>query len=80
LGRKATLENLLSAKLIKVIKKLPCIIPITLLIFIVPIKAAFPVELSHDIMVIARHGTLENTPENTIVAFENGSRYWYKGT
>jgi len=79
LGRKATLENLLSAKLIKVIKKLPCIIPITLLIFIVPIKAAFPVELSHDIMVIARHGTLENTPENTIVAFETAADIGIRG-
>jgi len=62
-----------------VIKKLPCIIPITLLIFIVPIKAAFPVELSHDIMVIARHGTLENTPENTIVAFENAADIGIRG-
>ena len=79
MGRKATLENLLSAKLIKVIKKLPCIIPITLLIFIVPIKAAFPVELSHDIMVIARHGTLENTPENTIVAFETAADIGIRG-
>jgi HEAT repeat protein/glycerophosphoryl diester phosphodiesterase len=63
----------------KVINKLACIIPITLLIFIVPIRAAFPVELSHDIMIIARHGTLENTPENTIVAFEKTADIGIRG-
>jgi len=70
LGRKTTLENLLRAQGIKVINKLSCIIPITLLIFIVSINIVFPEEVSHEIMIIARNGTLENTPENTIVAFE----------
>jgi len=63
----------------KVINKLPCIISITLLIFIVPIKVALPVEIAHDIMVIARHGTLENTPENTIVAFEKAADIGVRG-
>ena len=63
----------------KVLNKLPCIIPITLLVFIVPIKVALPVEIAHDIMVIARHGTLENTPENTIVAFEKAADIGVRG-
>ncbi len=63
----------------KVINKLPCIIPITLLIFIVFIRVAFTVELSHDIMVIARHGTLEGTPENTIAAFERTADIGIRG-
>ena len=79
MGRKATLENLLRAKAMKAINKLPCIIPITLLIFIVLIRVAFPAELSHDIMIIARHGSLENTPENTIVAFERTADIGIRG-
>ncbi|MCR4290013.1 MAG: HEAT repeat domain-containing protein [Candidatus Scalindua sp.] len=63
----------------KIINKLPCIIPITLLIFTVHIKVALPVEIAHDIMVIARHGTLENTPENTIVAFEKAADIGVRG-
>lgn len=79
MGRKTTLENLLREKAIKVINKLPCIILITLLIFIVPIRAAFPVELSRDIVIIARHGSLEHTPENTIAAFEKTADIGIRG-
>ena len=63
----------------KVINKLPCIIPITLLIFIVPLRVAIPVELSHDIVIIARHGSLEDTPENTIAAFEKTADIGIRG-
>jgi len=63
----------------KVINKLPCIIPITLLIFISSIKVVFPEEISHEIMIVARHGTLENTPENTIVAFERTADIGIRG-
>jgi len=79
LGRKTTLENLLRAQVVKVINKLSCIIPITLLIFVLPINIVFPEEVSHDIMIIARHGTLENTPENTIVAFERTANIGIRG-
>jgi glycerophosphoryl diester phosphodiesterase len=79
LGRKTTLENLLRAKAMKVVNKLSCIIPITLLIFITSIKVVFPVEVSHDIMIIARHGTLETTPENTIIAFEKSADIGVRG-
>ena len=79
MGRKTTLENLLRAQVVKVINKLSCIIPITLLIFILPINIVFPEEVSHDIMIIARHGTLENTPENTIVAFERTANIGIRG-
>ncbi len=63
----------------KVINKLSCIIPITLLIIISSIKVVFPVEVSHDIMIVARHGTLETTPENTIVAFEKSADIGIRG-
>ena len=79
MGRKATLENLLKAKGITVINKLSCIIPITLLIFIVPINIVFPEEVSSEIMIVAQHGTLENTPENTIVAFERTADIGIRG-
>ncbi len=79
MGRKTTLENLLRAQGIKVINKLSCIIPITLLIFIVPINIVFPEEVSHEIMIVAQHGTLENTPENTIVAFERTADIGIRG-
>ena len=79
MGRKTTLENLLRAQVVKVINKLSCIIPITLLIFVLPINIVFPEEVSHDIMIIARHGTLENTPENTIVAFERTANIGIRG-
>lgn len=79
MGRKTTLENLLRAQVVKVINKLSCIIPITLLIFVLPINVVFPEEVSHDIMIIARHGTLENTPENTIVAFERTANIGIRG-
>jgi len=51
-------------------KKLFYIISLILIIFILPSQAAFPIELSKDITVIARHGSLEDTPENTFAAFE----------
>ncbi len=51
-------------------KKLYYIIPLILTIFILPSQAAFPIELSKDIIVMARHGSLEDTPENTFAAFE----------
>jgi glycerophosphoryl diester phosphodiesterase len=79
LGRKTTLENLLTVKWLKVIDKLSCIIPITLLIIILSTNVVFPEEVSHDIMIIARHGTLENTPENTIVAFERTANIGVRG-
>lgn len=73
MGRKATLENLLKYS------KLPCIIFITLLIFIIPARVVIPIELSHDIIIIAQHGSLEDTPENTIVAFEKTADIGIKG-
>ena len=63
----------------KVINKLPCIILITILTYIVLIRVTFPVELSHEIMIIARHGSLEDTPENTIVAFEKAADIGIRG-
>jgi glycerophosphoryl diester phosphodiesterase len=63
----------------KVINKLPCVIPITILIFIVLTRVAIPVELSHDIIIIARHGSLENTPENTMIAFEKTADIGIRG-
>ena len=63
----------------KVIYKLPYIIPIITLIFIVPVSVAIPVELSHDIVIIARHGSLEDTPENTIAAFEKTADIGIRG-
>ncbi len=50
--------------------KLPCIISITILVFIINLRTTIPAELSKNIMVIARHGSLEHTPENTFAAFE----------
>jgi glycerophosphoryl diester phosphodiesterase len=50
--------------------KLPCIISITILVFIINLRTTIPAELSTNIMVIARHGSLEHTPENTFAAFE----------
>ena len=50
--------------------KLPCIISITILVFIIHLRTTIPAELSTNIMVIARHGSLEHTPENTFAAFE----------
>jgi HEAT repeat protein/glycerophosphoryl diester phosphodiesterase len=50
--------------------KLPCIISITILVFIIHLRTTIPAELSKNIMVIARHGSLESTPENTFAAFE----------
>ena len=63
----------------QVINKLPCIIPITILIIILSISVAIPVELSHDIIIIARHGSLEDTPENTIAAFEKTADIGIRG-
>ena len=63
----------------KVINKLPCIISITILIFIVLLKTAIPVEISREIIIIARHGALENTPENTMIAFEKTADIGIKG-
>ena len=54
----------------KIISKLPCIISITILVFITHSRTTIPAELSKNIMVIARHGSLEDTPENTFAAFE----------
>lgn len=42
-------------------------------------KVVFPVEVSHDIMIIAQHGTLETTPENTIIAFEKSADIGIRG-
>jgi len=53
--------------------KLPCIISITILVFIVHVKTTIPAEISREIIVIARHGSLENTPENTFAAFEKAA-------
>ena len=50
--------------------KVPCIISITILVFIIHLRTTIPAELSTNIMVIARHGSLEYTPENTFAAFE----------
>lgn len=77
--RKTTLENLRNSKIRNIINKLPCIIYITLLILIAHLRVALPAELSHDIMVIARHGSLENTPENTFAAFERTSNIGVRG-
>ncbi|MCP4264179.1 MAG: hypothetical protein GY777_01145 [Candidatus Brocadiaceae bacterium] len=62
-----------------IINKLPCIISITILVFIAHLRAVLPAELSRDIMVIARHGSLENTPENTFAAFERTSNIGVRG-
>ncbi len=62
-----------------VINKLPCIISITLLVLIAHIRTTLPAELSRNIMVAARHGSLENTPENTFVAFEQAADIGVKG-
>ena len=43
------------------------------------IDDVFPEEVSHNIIIIARHGTLENTPENTIVAFERTANVGIRG-
>ncbi len=79
MGRKTTLENLLRTVVMNIIKKLPCIIFISILIFIVPVNIAMPVELSYDIVIIARHGSLEDTPENTIAAFEKTANIGIRG-
>ncbi|MFQ5686159.1 MAG: HEAT repeat domain-containing protein [Candidatus Scalindua sp.] len=50
--------------------KLPCIISITILVLIIHLRATIPAELSKNIMVIARHGSLEGAPENTFTAFK----------
>jgi HEAT repeat protein/glycerophosphoryl diester phosphodiesterase len=42
-------------------------------------RVAFPAELSHDIMIIARHGSLEDTPENTVAAFERTADIGIRG-
>ena len=42
----------------------------TILVFIIHLRPTIPAEVSWEIMVIARHGSLENTPENTFAAFE----------
>ncbi len=63
----------------KVINKLTCIIPITILVFNVYVRVAIPVELSREIIIIARHGSLESTPENTIAAFEKTADIGIKG-
>ncbi len=62
-----------------VINKLSCTISITILILIVHIRAALPAELSRNIMVVARHGSLENTPENTFAAFEQAANIGVRG-
>ena len=52
---------------------------IILVILLVPTRVAIPVELSRDIVIIARHGSLENTPENTIAAFEQTADIGIRG-
>ncbi len=77
--RKTTLENLRNSIILNIINKLPCIIPITILILIAHIRTTLPSELSRNIMVIARHGSLENTPENTFAAFERTANIGVRG-
>ena len=43
------------------------------------IRVAIPVEISHEIEIIARHGSLENTPENTTIAFEKTADIGIRG-
>ena len=50
--------------------KLSCIIFITILVFNIHLRTTISAELSANIMVIARHGSLEDAPENTFAAFE----------
>jgi len=45
----------------------------------VPVNIVFPEEISHEIMIVAQHGTLEYTPENTIVAFERTADIGIRG-
>ena len=63
----------------KVVNKLPCIIPVTLLIITGILRVVYPAEVSHDIMILARHGTLENAPENTIAGFEKTADIGIRG-
>ncbi|MFQ5964799.1 MAG: HEAT repeat domain-containing protein [Candidatus Scalinduaceae bacterium] len=55
----------------KKLNKLPFKIILLVIVFIVHSKTVISSELSQNIIVIARHGSLENTPENTFAAFEN---------
>ncbi len=77
--RKTALENLRYSIIVYLVNKLPCIISITILILIAHIRTTLPSELSRDIMVIARHGSLENTPENTYAAFEKTANIGVRG-
>ncbi len=54
----------------KMKNKLPRIIFITILVFIIHLRITIPAELSKNIVVIAQHGSLEDAPENTFAAFE----------
>ncbi|ODS34489.1 MAG: glycerophosphodiester phosphodiesterase [Candidatus Scalindua rubra] len=52
------------------LNKLSCKIFLIILVFIIHSSTAIPAELSKNIIIIARHGSLEDTPENTFAAFE----------
>ncbi len=62
-----------------IINKLPCITYITILVLIIHMRTTLSAEVSRDIMVIARHGSLENTPENTFIAFEQAANIGVRG-
>ena len=52
------------------LKKLSYKIILTAIIFIICSRTVISAELSRNIIVIARHGSLEDTPENTFAAFK----------
>ncbi len=62
-----------------IINKLPCIISVTILILIAHNRTTLPAEVSRNIMVIARHGSLENAPENTFASFEQAANIGIRG-
>ena len=47
----------------KMKNKLPRIIFITILVFIIHLRITIPAELSKNIVVIAQHGSLEDAPK-----------------
>lgn len=61
------------------INKNSCIIFLLTLILVIHIRTGDSAELSKEIMVIARHGALEDTPENTFAAFENAADIGIRG-